>query len=581
MEFIGNRLNFKTIAATLSVAFLIGRAELAGGAFPAAVAFITVMTGVSTVYIYTVPALLAGMCSHMGKGMYFYGDVIALVICAALLLLFSGRKPSVGGRTGAAVISVLLGHCVYYGAAGIFYLFSLLNAAKECAALIVYISAFHTIAQALFAEDRKRGVPEEKTGLAYGILLVSLIGALEYVPAVLFCFMLISLLIAYCKGIYHAMLFAALGAILWECMGNPPTEAFYFIFTGLLGGWIFASAAGGKYKKTILGGAFFLIFAAVSEGSFIYSAAAASTVLVGLPSDLLKRLWFKAEKYLLPNPAPESDLRIKKAYEALREKRDLFYSLSGLYGAGAKGRQMISYQFRGLGRAMDYILGEISEEEQYAGSKKGFPVRVGWSSCGAGKVSGDSCLSFSYAGHYQAMIISDGMGHGEKAAEESRLAATALSRLLAAGFDADIAVKTLNAMLMGEKGEMFATVDLALIDNVNNRVRMFKMGAAATFIKRGGEITSVESLSPPVGIVDGLKTDYFEIRLKKGDSLVMVSDGVTDCDREDRECQWLKKRLAEIESRDPETIADLVVNRAVNKYGIRERDDMTVMVATF
>ena len=57
MEFVGNRINLKTILATLTVAFLIGRVNLFGGTFPAAAALITVMVAVSTVYIYLVPVL--------------------------------------------------------------------------------------------------------------------------------------------------------------------------------------------------------------------------------------------------------------------------------------------------------------------------------------------------------------------------------------------------------------------------------------------------------------------------------------------------------------------------------------------
>ena len=85
--------------------------------------------------------------------------------------------------------------------------------------------------------------------------------------------------------------------------------------------------------------------------------------------------------------------------------------------------------------------------------------------------------------------------------------------------------------------------------------------------------------APPVGIVDGLKLEYIDVRLKRGDLLIMVSDGVTDCDRNDPDGCWLRERLAELGSRDPDTVAELIVNKAAEKYGIRERDDLTVMVA--
>ena len=59
----------------------------------------------------------------------------------------------------------------------------------------------------------------------------------------------------------------------------------------------------------------------------------------------------------------------------------------------------------------------------------------------------------------------------------------------------------------------------------------------------------------------------------------MVSDGVSDCDRNDRDCRWLIERLTEIGSSDPGVIAELIINKAVEKYGIKERDDLTVLVA--
>ena len=45
-----------------------------------------------------------------------------------------------------------------------------------------------------------------------------------------------------------------------------------------------------------------------------------------------------------------------------------------------------------------------------------------------------------------------------------------------AGFDVDLAIKTVNAILMADSGEMFATVDLAVIERKTGRAQIFKMG---------------------------------------------------------------------------------------------------------
>lgn len=42
---------------------------------------------------------------------------------------------------------------------------------------------------------------------------------------------------------------------------------------------------------------------------------------------------------------------------------------------------------------------------------------------------------------------------------------------------------------------------------------------------------------------------------------------------------WLQERLSQIGTKDPGTIAELIVNKAAEKYGLRERDDLTVVVA--
>ena len=51
MEFVGNQINLKSVLATLTVAFFVGRIQLFDGTFPAAIALITVMAAVSKMCI--------------------------------------------------------------------------------------------------------------------------------------------------------------------------------------------------------------------------------------------------------------------------------------------------------------------------------------------------------------------------------------------------------------------------------------------------------------------------------------------------------------------------------------------------
>ena len=92
MEFVGNQINLKSVLATLTVAFFVGRIQLFDGTFPAAIALITVMAAVSTVYIYLVPVMAAGMLTFSGQGLDFYGDLMAMVFCGIFFLFFHKQR---------------------------------------------------------------------------------------------------------------------------------------------------------------------------------------------------------------------------------------------------------------------------------------------------------------------------------------------------------------------------------------------------------------------------------------------------------------------------------------------------------
>ena len=79
-----------------------------------------------------------------------------------------------------------------------------------------------------------------------------------------------------------------------------------------------------------------------------------------------------------------------------------------------------------------------------------------------------------------------------------------------------------------------------------------------------------------MGIVEGIHIDYVETSLSPGDQVILISDGVTDSKREDAEMKWLTETIMGIRSKDPQTMCDLIMNRAVENYGLREKDDLTV-----
>ncbi|WP_278565384.1 SpoIIE family protein phosphatase [Emergencia timonensis] len=579
MEFVGNQINFKTVLATLTVAFFIGRINLFEGTFPATVALITVMVAVSTVYIYLVPVIAVAMLTYGGAVLNLYGDMMAMIFCGIFFLFFHNHRFTINQRTSVAVAAVIVFNCAYYAYGHLTYLLSIETMIKETIAVIVFIRVFNTIARILFVGKNPMQISEEKIGLAYEIFLISLIGAIDSVQVVFPLWLLAIVVIQYCKGIQPAMAAAGIAAVFWQCQHVDYAELFIGLFAGMLTGWFLASLIDGKYRKTMLALTIFATIA-LSASDQIYGAAAAMALFIAVPSGIITRLWCVGEERFCQQSATGADLKLEAIRRDLMKKREVFLSLSKLYSAGMDNKQIVSYQFDGMARTVNELMQDLEGRGESSAARNAPQILVGSASYAFEAGSGDSCLSFSFGKNKQALIISDGMGKGSRAATESKLVVTTLSKLLSAGFDVDIAMKTVNAILMtGNSAEMFATVDLAIIDKVTGRAQIFKMGAASTYVKHNGSVSMLKRPAPPVGIVDGLKLEYIDVRLKRGDLLIMVSDGVTDCDRSDPDGQWLRERLTELGSRDPDTVAELIVNKAAEKYGIRERDDLTVMVA--
>lgn len=579
MEFVGNQINIKTVLATLTVAFFVGRINLFEGTFPAAAALITVMVAVSTIYIYLIPVMAVAMVTYGGAVLNLYGDLMAMIFCGVFFLFFHHHKFTINQRTAVAVAAIIVFNCVYYAYGDLLYLMSMETMIRETVAVIIYIRVFNTIARVLFVGKNPMQISGEKVGLAYEIFVISLVGAIDAAPVVFSLWLLIIAAIQYCKGIQPAMAAAAIAAVYWQCQYVSHIEVFISLFAGMVTGWFLASLIDGKYRKTMLALTIFATIA-VSASDQIYGAAASMALLIAIPTGVITRLWCIAEERFFPNAATDADLKLEVIRRDLQKKREVFLSLGKLYSASLDSKQIISYQFDGMARTVNGLLADLEGRGESSAAQKAPPILVGSATYAFESVSGDSCLSFSFGKSKQALIISDGMGKGSRAAAESKMVVTTLSRLLEAGFDVDLAMKTVNSILMtGNSAEMFATVDLAIMDKITGRAQIYKMGAASTFVKHNGTVSMLKRPAPPVGIIEGLKLEYIDVRLKKGDLLIMVSDGVTDCDRKDPDCIWLRERLAQLGSRDPDTVAELIVNKAAEKYGIKERDDLTVMVA--
>lgn len=216
-------------------------------------------------------------------------------------------------------------------------------------------------------------------------------------------------------------------------------------------------------------------------------------------------------------------------------------------------------------------------------SAKEFIVETGVASAakGGGLISGDSYTMMELGTGKYAMAISDGMGNGERAREESQETIRLLQQILQVGIPEKVAIKSINSILaLRTTEEIFATLDLAVINLHNAHVRFLKVGSSPSFIKRGDKVFSIEASNLPMGIIKEFDVDIVSEQLKAGDILVMMSDGVFDSPSYVTHTDaWLKRKILSIKTDHPQEIADLLLEEVIRSRSGEIKDDMTVLVA--
>lgn len=180
------------------------------------------------------------------------------------------------------------------------------------------------------------------------------------------------------------------------------------------------------------------------------------------------------------------------------------------------------------------------------------------------------------------VAISDGMGKGKKAYEESYITIDILEKMMDAKIDDEIVINTINNMLLLKSSdeEMFSTLDLGIIDLKKGTLETIKMGACSTYIKRNDkDIDLISSSSLPVGILSDIKLDRKITKVNYGDYIIMVSDGILDAGKNNNlGDNWLIYFLQKIKTTNPKEIANLILDRALEIQDGVVEDDMTVLV---
>jgi stage II sporulation protein E len=194
-------------------------------------------------------------------------------------------------------------------------------------------------------------------------------------------------------------------------------------------------------------------------------------------------------------------------------------------------------------------------------------------------VSGDNYTFFKQRNGKFISILSDGMGVGAKASQESGTAVNLLQKMLQAGLDYESSLHIVNSALgLRSHEDSFATVDLFNVDQATGQAEFVKVGSASSFIKRGSDISMIKSTSLPIGILNKVDIEPNSLQLQDKDLIIMMTDGVLDSNHHlTIKEEWVLRILKNNLINDPQSLAQYILDKAQSEND-RLKDDMTVLV---
>lgn len=297
------------------------------------------------------------------------------------------------------------------------------------------------------------------------------------------------------------------------------------------------------------------------------------------------------------------DLSESISQSRTRDKSRSAYIKSTLWDSGIPAERADCYLFRGrvtaeitlphsdsdcIGKIkplLEFITKRRFEEPETEGrgsslsvlfrEKAAYTVKSGCSqrSMKAGALCGDTVGSFiSDCGLYN-FLISDGMGTGSRAAIDSSLTASVIEKLICSSFSFEGACNTVNnTLIMKSTDESTATVDAVQINPYNCRAVFYKAGGTVTLVRSADRVTVIEKVSLPLGIIRNVPLAREERELKKGDIILMLSDGVTN-----RDWGWINDELLAWSRSDMQSLASHIASLAALRSESSTRDDITVV----
>lgn len=189
-------------------------------------------------------------------------------------------------------------------------------------------------------------------------------------------------------------------------------------------------------------------------------------------------------------------------------------------------------------------------------------------------ISGDTHAISRIADDRFLLALSDGMGSGKKAEAVSSASLSLIESFYKAGLSSQLILNTVNKLLAINSEDTFTALDVSVIDLKNCTADFIKYGAPYGFIVGDNGVKIVESNTLPLGILDELKPSVCNTTLCDGDVVVLITDGISDAFGSSSE---IIDYLRSVPAKNPQTLADGLLSRAIEINSGEKKDDMTAL----
>ena len=185
-------------------------------------------------------------------------------------------------------------------------------------------------------------------------------------------------------------------------------------------------------------------------------------------------------------------------------------------------------------------------------------------------LSGDNYFIKRFSNEEMLFALSDGMGSGHKAYQESTHTLNLLKRII----EYNLSIET-TLDLLGYISEIrcdydsYATLDVLKLNLATMQLYLYKIGSTTTYLIRGNDIYSYENHTLPLNL--DTSSSSYNIEFFHNDIILLMSDGIADF--------ITKEKLFNISyNNTPDIIIDNIIKYIEKKEGNILKDDASIIV---